>query len=73
MFAHSKLDNLCYQKKRERAKIFFLDVSVGGLLLIIGDLTWHGKSLIKLIETPRLLGKGEVDSIKMYFPKTNLS
>ena len=31
MFAHSKLNNLCYQKKRERAKKYFLDVSVGGL------------------------------------------
>jgi len=32
MFAHSKLKSLCYQKKRERAKNYFLDVSVGGLL-----------------------------------------
>ena len=70
MFAHSKLDNICYQKKRERTKKKTLDVSVGRLYNNRGfDL----KSLIKLIEAPRLLRKGEVDPIKMYFPKTNLS
>ena len=31
MFAHSKLKNICYQKKRERTKKKPLDVSVGGL------------------------------------------
>ena len=31
MFAHSKLNILCYQKKRERTKKKTLDVSVGGL------------------------------------------
>ena len=31
MFAHSKLKNICYQKKRERTKKKQLDVSVGGL------------------------------------------
>ena len=31
MFAHSKLCNTCYQKKRERTKKKTLDVSVGGL------------------------------------------
>jgi len=30
MFAHSKLKNICYQKKRERTKKKPLDVSVGG-------------------------------------------
>jgi len=29
MFAHSKLKNICYQKKRERTKKKPLDVSVG--------------------------------------------
>ena len=29
MFAHSKLCNTCYQKKRERTKKKTLDVSVG--------------------------------------------
>ena len=72
MFAPQNLTTYSIKKTR-KSKEFFLDVSVGGLLLIIGDLTWHGKSLIKLIETPRLLRKGEVDPIKMYFPRTNLS
>jgi hypothetical protein len=31
MFAHSKLNRACYQKKRERTKKKTLDVSVGGL------------------------------------------
>jgi len=31
MFAHSKLKNICYQKKREKTKEKHLDVSVGGL------------------------------------------
>jgi len=31
MFAHSKPNNICYQKKRERTKKKTLDVSVGGL------------------------------------------
>jgi hypothetical protein len=31
MFAHSKLYNTCYQKKRERTKKKTLDVSVGKL------------------------------------------
>jgi len=31
MFAHSKLKNICYQKKRESTKKKPLDVSVGGL------------------------------------------
>ena len=58
MFAHSKLHNICYQKKRERTKKKTLDVSVGRLYNNRGfDL----KSLIKLIEAPRLLRKGEVD------------
>ena len=68
MFAHSKLYNIYYQKKRERTKKKTLDVSVGRLYNNRGfDL----KSLIKLIEAPRLLRKGEVDPTKMYFPKTN--
>ena len=58
MFAHSKLNNICYQKKRERTKKKTLDVSVGRLYNNMGfDL----KSIIKLIEAPRLLRKGEVD------------
>ena len=66
MFAHSKLNNICYQKKRERTKKKTLDVSVGD-----NNRGFDLKSLIKLIEAPRLLRKGEVDPIKMYFPKTN--
>jgi len=31
MFGHSKLKNICYQKKRERTKKKTLDVSIGGL------------------------------------------
>jgi hypothetical protein len=31
MFAHSKLNHACYQKKRERTKKKTLDVSIGGL------------------------------------------
>jgi len=40
MFAHSKLDNICYQKKRERTKKKTLDVLIG-VYLIIEDLTWE--------------------------------
>jgi len=40
MFAHSKLDNINYQKKRERTKKKTLDVSVGRLYNN-RDLTWE--------------------------------